>query len=642
MSVKRQATTELNHDNWDQEDPDEQEEIGTFKTASKEILEKRVIRTAKRRTQASGDETKKSVFSGFGGFNKTQPSSFDFLANLTNGNKNANNDKSTKSDAPASSSLFSSKPGIFGTTTSPAKSSLGSTNTQVAGNFFSTSPITSSSVFTPIKADSTVKDSPFKILPATSTGDANTSKAATTLPVTSNIFGISSTSDTTTIPGKSVFATTNNTLFKTQPTSSAAVLSTNATPNTNNVEKKSDDKNNDKKITYYTQLKGLNESVSAWIKKHVDETPLCILTPIFKDYEKYLKEIQDEYEGKDKEDSSELSNKGKSQNVTPNLKYNTMPANSNNTSSGTLVPKTDSPSSKPSIFGNQNNTPAVGEKTSGFSFGIKSSSNVTSTTSAGFTFVNNSSANVTTTASSGFTFGNSSSASVTTTASTGFTFGNKTSNVSTGSAGYALGNNSSTSVTSTASTGFTFGITATSTATTTICTPFSQSPIKTTNTNGTAPFSFGTGKPFSFSSNVTQNVGHTEAKNDTQDEEDTPPKVEFTPIAEENSVFDKRCKIFVKKDANFVDKGVGTLYIKKIENSDKHQLLVRANTTMGNVLLNLRLSSAIPTQRMGKNNVMLVCIPTPETKPPPTPVLIRVKTSEEADELLETINKHKS
>lgn len=55
MSTKRAATTELNHDNWDQDDPSEHEEMGTFKTASKDVLEKRVIRTAKRRAPI-GDE----------------------------------------------------------------------------------------------------------------------------------------------------------------------------------------------------------------------------------------------------------------------------------------------------------------------------------------------------------------------------------------------------------------------------------------------------------------------------------------------------------------------------------------------------------------------------------------------------------
>lgn len=58
MSIKRQATTELNHDNWDKDDPADHEEMGSFKIATKDILEKRVIRTAKRRSQLGGDEVR--------------------------------------------------------------------------------------------------------------------------------------------------------------------------------------------------------------------------------------------------------------------------------------------------------------------------------------------------------------------------------------------------------------------------------------------------------------------------------------------------------------------------------------------------------------------------------------------------------
>lgn len=55
MSTKRQAETHLGPDNWDQEETEEKEEDGGFKMAPKEVLEKRVIRTAKRRSQATGD-----------------------------------------------------------------------------------------------------------------------------------------------------------------------------------------------------------------------------------------------------------------------------------------------------------------------------------------------------------------------------------------------------------------------------------------------------------------------------------------------------------------------------------------------------------------------------------------------------------
>ncbi|XP_072452733.1 nuclear pore complex protein Nup50 isoform X2 [Notamacropus eugenii] len=43
---------------------------------------------------------------------------------------------------------------------------------------------------------------------------------------------------------------------------------------------------------YHRQLAALNCSVRDWIVKHVDTNPLCDLTPIFKDYERYLTSIE--------------------------------------------------------------------------------------------------------------------------------------------------------------------------------------------------------------------------------------------------------------------------------------------------------------------------------------------------------------
>lgn len=51
MACKRAASTDLNHDNWD--DEEKPEEAGTFKKASDDVLEKRVVRKAKRRLQNS-------------------------------------------------------------------------------------------------------------------------------------------------------------------------------------------------------------------------------------------------------------------------------------------------------------------------------------------------------------------------------------------------------------------------------------------------------------------------------------------------------------------------------------------------------------------------------------------------------------
>jgi len=47
--------------------------------------------------------------------------------------------------------------------------------------------------------------------------------------------------------------------------------------------------------TYLHQLKSLNESVTKWIKQHVDKNPYCILSPIFKDYETYLSDLEKKY-----------------------------------------------------------------------------------------------------------------------------------------------------------------------------------------------------------------------------------------------------------------------------------------------------------------------------------------------------------
>lgn len=46
-----------------------------------------------------------------------------------------------------------------------------------------------------------------------------------------------------------------------------------------------------------SSLKNLNESVLSWIKSHVDKNPFCILTPVFKDYEKHLEEIMKNKDG---------------------------------------------------------------------------------------------------------------------------------------------------------------------------------------------------------------------------------------------------------------------------------------------------------------------------------------------------------
>ncbi|NXP18321.1 NUP50 protein, partial [Scytalopus superciliaris] len=121
-----------------------------------------------------------------------------------------------------------------------------------------------------------------------------------------------------------------------------------------------------------------------------------------------------------------------------------------------------------------------------------------------------------------------------------------------------------------------------------------------------------------------------------EEEEEEPPKVVVNEIKEDDAFYSKKCKLFYKKDNEFKEKGVGTLHLKPAGN-EKTQLLVRADTNLGNILLNVLIPPKMPCTRTGKNNVLIVCVPNPpvDEKNPTVPVtmLIRVKTSEDADEL---------
>lgn len=121
-----------------------------------------------------------------------------------------------------------------------------------------------------------------------------------------------------------------------------------------------------------------------------------------------------------------------------------------------------------------------------------------------------------------------------------------------------------------------------------------------------------------------------------EEENDEPPKVVVTEVKEEDAFYSKKCKLFYKKDNEFKEKGVGTLHLKPTA-SQKTQLLVRADTNLGNILLNVLVPPSMPCTRTGKNNVLIVCVPNPpvdeKNATSPVTMLIRVKTSEDADEL---------
>lgn len=446
MSFKRTAGTELNHDNWNEEE--ETEEKGEFKKASDDVLAKRVRKVAKRRGVAGEGESTPAIsnpFSGFGGFG-TKPS--------------------------------------------------------VAAS-------------TPISAAST----PFSFL--------------SKIPSVGSLAASSTTTTFTTAATKKP----NGESISTQSTSGECI--TNGSSSNNNME-------------YFSQIKSLNVAFIGWIKEKVDENPLCDLSPIFKDYANYMKDIS-KIKQEAKPDDAEKKEEEKPK--------------------STAAPATN------------------------------------------------------------FTFGKPASTTSSSPPSTNIFASVNTSSIFSSTAKPDAPKETSPAKPATENKGFSFGL-----------------------TQPTAPpaFSFGLQKPaagasifgnsssFSFG-NVTQTKSETEIKpaeaEGEGETEDEPPKNEFVPVVEEDSLFSKRCKVFVKSGNDYADRGVGTLFLKKVD--DKVQLVVRADTNLGNILLNIILQEGLPTSRLGKNNVMIVCVPMPDSKPPPIPVLVRVKTAEEADELLSILEKYK-
>ncbi|XP_072123929.1 nuclear pore complex protein Nup50 isoform X2 [Mobula birostris] len=295
---------------------------------------------------------------------------------------------------------------------------------------------------------------------------------------------------------------------------------------------------------YNRQLAALNCSVRDWITKHVNENPLCDLTPIFRDYEKHLTSIEQKY-GSSSDSGSESDTSSKR----PEMQ-------SVNTFGVSKTPQGTIPSSLFSSVKNKDTIPVTSEKKSETAMGNSGNINLLFRK------------NMENSPLIRFSFGAGTSGSL-------------------------------------------FG--------------------KDLNQEKTvAP-------TFSFTASVEKTeVKGSEHKDENEEESEEPPKPVVNEIKEEDAIFSKKCKMFYKKDGDFKDKGIGTIHLKPVADQ-KFQLLIRADTNLGNILLNILLHPSLPCTRTGKNNILLVCVPNPpiDEKNPDAamPILIRVKTTQDADEL---------
>ncbi|XP_043663168.1 nuclear pore complex protein Nup50 [Drosophila teissieri] len=558
MAGKRQATSNLNHDNWDQEE--EPEERGTFRTATEDELKTRVIKKARRKiaggssaAEEDGAEEKtaepKSVFSGFSGFGKPAASAaagspFSFLANLP---------------APATTSSSESKKPAF---------SFGL-------NSSSTDRPASTSIFGAASTSSTA--------PSSSPAKESTSTIDGAKPTTS-IFGNISAAKKESSEAKMALASSSSTSF------------------TSNIESSE----------YRESVAELNRAVMNFLQEHMEKTPYCILTPVFKNYEEHLKDLQDE--------ESARTNSTKSKPAQPRFEEPVL-----------TVSSASSPSKPSATFSFGKPSAPIGTNVSPFAkkpnCTITSGGTTTTTTTPLYSFGSTAASNAAVPSSASIftlTAKHSGEAKADDALKSSiFSFGAKDATTKKNEPYFSPPK----------ANGFSFGLksNADDKPSTSLFAGFGKAPEGAES--GTKGFSFtNSATPFS--------IGNIQPPAEAaEEEEDTPPKVEFKQVVEDDAVYSKRCKVFIKKDKDFGDRGVGTLYLKPVKGSEKTQLLVRADTNLGNILVNLILSEGIPCQRMGKNNVMMVCVPTPEDSKA-TSLLLRVKTGDEADDLLKKIKEH--
>jgi nuclear pore complex protein Nup50 len=348
-------------------------------------------------------------------------------------------------------------------------------------------------------------------------------------------------------------------------------------------------------VQYQHQLKMLNESVLKWVDQHVKSNPYCILTPVFEDYNRYVTELERKF-------PVVAAGTAGVATTTP------APAGHDSTSKS-LASKADSgvdvtANTERNVMGANNLA-----TTSGIVTAVLQSTSVSTSVSAGSSLF---------------------SAATTSTSLPSSSFSSPCTSSSAASPPATV--QATASVFSSASS---FG-----TAGSTTFAPFGTSGTTSIfGAGGAGGFSFGGFAPKPADGTTQQSSS---AAGNDEEEEYVPPKPEVVEIKEDDAFYTVRCKLFFMISNQWQERGVGALYLKPCAN-DKTQLLIRADNTLGTILLNIMLTKSIPTSLQGKTNVSLSCIPNPPLDASKTPVcmLIRVKTADVAAELLQKINESK-
>lgn len=540
MSGKRRAETQLNSDNWDEED--EAEDVGEFKKASEETLKARVIKTAKRRiTNVGSDKDDKSIFSGFTGFatNRESKSSFSFLSNdLKRTNSDTQNSTKSTFVFSAGSSFNTTKSGLetsnnINNFDSVSSASNVTQKSNSEANVISKEKSTSSF----LNSDVAVTSSPFKLF-----GKSNTT--------------VNDVDDTSNLTNK---AKLNKLCSELEKTASEKHSEGMFDSKDDKSEKSPDD-------IFLQKLRSLNLLCAEWIIKHLNENLSYILTPIFDDYKKHLDQLREERRnatGIKKLKTNDADTKQNAEPVSMQFAFKAPDFKSslNKLNFGSSLCNSN--------FNDKN------EKSSNFKFPSFSSVKDTDYLKSSVSEKKEDDKKSTISEES------------------------KPDNCSFAKQIQFSGDNQE-----------------------------SKSTFFSLNSNSSS-----LGNPF-----FSQIASTKPSETSSEDTEELPPKQQDVNITEDGAVYEKKCKVYFKKNGNFVDHGVGFLFVKLVGDEQKCQVIVRANNQLANVIVNTLLNSSIPVQKTGKNNVMIICCPTPESQP--TSILLKVKTAEDAEELLNVLKKY--
>lgn len=124
-----------------------------------------------------------------------------------------------------------------------------------------------------------------------------------------------------------------------------------------------------------------------------------------------------------------------------------------------------------------------------------------------------------------------------------------------------------------------------------------------------------------------------------------PPKVEQVDVGEEDARHSVKCKVFYLDAGEMKTKGVGMAHIKELANKQKCQLLVRASTQLGTVLLNVQLNASENCVAVKDDPKFSAVQFTAPANPPideanptrPYCFTLKVKNNENRDELIRII-----